>query len=167
MAGPRRHSRASAGTLVYQRNVSDRSKRGPSKNCDTHRAQINSGAFLNKESGRPWGPGFERPPEGAWMLFLLLREPDGVTEHDKISNSKHQITNKSQIPIFNDQNTKQVSNFEFWSLLFVWYLIFVIWNFYSYSIPKQLEIFTGKGLVLPLYSPDWMNRRTLVSNGFH
>ena len=53
----------------------------------------------------------------------------------EIPNSKHQITNKSQIPIFNDQNTKQVWNFEtgdppagwgvqakrgqFWSLLFV------------------------------------------------
>jgi len=28
----------------------------------------------------------------------------GVLAHCKISNSKHQITNKSQIPIFNDQN---------------------------------------------------------------
>jgi hypothetical protein len=35
----------------------------------------------------------------------------GVMEHCKISNSKHQITNKSQITIFNDQNKKQVSNF--------------------------------------------------------
>jgi hypothetical protein len=34
---------------------------------------------------------------------------DGVYE---ISNPKHQITNKSQTPIFNDQNRKQVSNFE-------------------------------------------------------
>jgi|GEM_PF-5180021 len=39
--------------------------------------------------------------------------------NNEIPNSKHQMTNKSQIPIFNDQNTKQVSNFEFWSLLFV------------------------------------------------
>jgi hypothetical protein len=64
MAGPHRHSRASAGTLVYQRNVSDRSKREPSKNCDTHRAQINSGAFLNKES-RPKGLGSDLPMQAA------------------------------------------------------------------------------------------------------
>jgi hypothetical protein len=31
-----------------------------------------------------------------------------VLEHCEISNFKHQITNKSQIPIFNDQNKKQV-----------------------------------------------------------
>ncbi|MES0397041.1 MAG: hypothetical protein ABUK17_05795, partial [Syntrophobacteria bacterium] len=30
---------------------------------------------------------------------------NGVVEHCKISNFKHQITNKSQIPIFNDQNS--------------------------------------------------------------
>ncbi len=41
---------------------------------------------------------------------------NGVVEYCKISNLKHQITNKSQIPIFNDQNTKPVCNFEFWSL---------------------------------------------------
>jgi hypothetical protein len=29
---------------------------------------------------------------------------NGVIKHCKISNSKHQITNKSQIPISNDQN---------------------------------------------------------------
>jgi hypothetical protein len=29
----------------------------------------------------------------------------------KISNSKHQITNKSQIPILNDQNRFVISNF--------------------------------------------------------
>jgi hypothetical protein len=34
----------------------------------------------------------------------------------KITNPKHQITNKSQIPILNDQNKKPVWNFEFWSL---------------------------------------------------
>jgi hypothetical protein len=36
--------------------------------------------------------------------------PRGV-EHCKISNSKHQITNKSQIPILNDQNRFGISNF--------------------------------------------------------
>ncbi len=37
-------------------------------------------------------------------------------------DSEGEITNKSQIPIFNDQNTKQVWNFGFWSLGFVCYL---------------------------------------------
>jgi hypothetical protein len=41
-----------------------------------------------------------------------LWESAGVVEHCKISNSKHQITNKFQIPILNDQNKKQVWNFE-------------------------------------------------------
>jgi len=36
---------------------------------------------------------------------------DGVVEHWKISNSKHQITNKSQIPILNDQNRFGIWNF--------------------------------------------------------
>jgi hypothetical protein len=49
----------------------------------------------------------------------------------KNTNSKHQITNKSQISIFNDQNLPGqdiVWIFEFWSLEFVWYLGFDIWN---------------------------------------
>jgi len=50
----------------------------------------------------------------------------------KITNSKHQITNKSQILIFNDQNLLGrdiVWIFEFWSLEFVCYLEFDIWDF--------------------------------------
>jgi hypothetical protein len=47
---------------------------------------------------------FGLPPEGASMVFPLLRLTAGVMEHGKISNPKHQITNKSQIPILNDQN---------------------------------------------------------------
>jgi hypothetical protein len=31
------------------------------------------------------------------------------------------------------------TSFEFWSLLFVCYLKFVIWNFYSSSAPKQIQ----------------------------
>jgi hypothetical protein len=66
----------------------------------------------------------------------------------KITNSKHpakktagkQITNKSQIPIFNDQTFQDETLFGFSNfghaqrrrlrrvLVFVWYLIFVIWN---------------------------------------
>jgi hypothetical protein len=47
----------------------------------------------------------------------------------KITNSKHQISNKSQIPIFNDQNLLWgdiVWVFEFRSLEFVCNLIFGI-----------------------------------------
>jgi hypothetical protein len=52
---------------------------------------------------------------------------NGVYE---ITSFKHQITNKSQIPIFNDQNTRQV------------------WNFYFSSTPKALAPVPAK----PLYS---------------
>ena len=38
------------------------------------------------------------------MVFPHWRQSAGVMEHNKISNFKHQITNKSQIPILNDQN---------------------------------------------------------------
>jgi hypothetical protein len=37
----------------------------------------------------------------------------------EISNPKHQITNKSQIPIFNDQNSFGPPETD-WLLLFVW-----------------------------------------------
>jgi len=70
-----------------------------------------------------------RPGQSSMPLPVKIASCFGVLECCKISNSKHQITNKSQIPIFNDQNKKQVWNFEFWSLLFVCYLRFVIWNF--------------------------------------
>jgi hypothetical protein len=41
----------------------------------------------------------------------------------KITNSKHQITNEFQIPIFNDQNFKDdrlfgFLNFDLWNLIF-------------------------------------------------
>jgi hypothetical protein len=47
----------------------------------------------------------------------VLAEKDQMLQLSsyKIPNSKHQITNKTQIPIFNVQN---VLNFEFWSLGF-------------------------------------------------
>ena len=35
----------------------------------------------------------------------------GVLKHCKISNYKHQITNKSQIPILDDQNRFGILNF--------------------------------------------------------
>jgi len=50
----------------------------------------------------------------------------------KNTNPKHQIPNKTQIQISNDQNLPErdiVWIFEFWSLGFVWYLGFDIWNF--------------------------------------
>jgi len=73
---------------------------------------------------------------------------------EKIPNLKHQITNKSQISIFNDQNilcifiaffdahcsasdeamlitvVLFVWNFEFGLLEFVWNLVFGAWNFH-------------------------------------
>jgi hypothetical protein len=50
----------------------------------------------------------------------------------EIPNSKHQITNKSQIPISNDQNMFGILNFgSAFGGLFVCYLRFVIWNFLS------------------------------------
>ena len=66
-------------------------------------------ASMNKKS-EPEGPGFGLPPEGASMVFPFLRQSAEVMEHCKISNSKHQITNKFQIPILNDQNS-----LEFWN----------------------------------------------------
>ena len=89
-----------------------------------------------------------------WNRILFLHRKSGPLDQSKISaevqqevraymtlpwsfvsentNSKHQITNKSQIPIFNDQNLPRqdiVWIFEFWSLEFVWYLCFDIWDF--------------------------------------
>jgi hypothetical protein len=59
------------------------------------------------------------------MVFPLLRQSAGVMESMKSQtpstkpgprpeggDSEGEITNKSQIPIFNDQNTKPVWNFE-------------------------------------------------------
>jgi hypothetical protein len=75
---------------------------------------------------------------------------------NKIPNLKHQITNKSQISIINDQNNLPnwlsstckpgsagddvrgrsesgllVLNFEFGSLEFIWNLFFGAWNFHG------------------------------------
>jgi hypothetical protein len=47
-----------------------------------------------------------------------------------IPNSKHQITNKSQIPISNDQNKFGPPEAD-WSFGFVCYLAFVICNFHK------------------------------------
>jgi len=44
-------------------------------------------------------------PEGFSNGLSPLAAVCGVMEHCKISNSKHQITSKSQIPISNDQNS--------------------------------------------------------------
>jgi len=50
---------------------------------------------------------------------------------EKDTNSKHQITNKSQIPISNDQTFKDgmlfgFSHFGHWLLFDIWDLIFII-----------------------------------------
>ena len=44
----------------------------------------------------------------------------------KIPNSKHQITNKSQIPIINDKNRFGISNFGHCYLFDIWILGFGI-----------------------------------------
>jgi hypothetical protein len=46
----------------------------------------------------------------------------GALSDSEISNIKHQISNKSQIPISNDRNRFGILNFDYWDL-------FVIWNF--------------------------------------
>jgi uncharacterized integral membrane protein len=85
------------------------------------------------------------------MVFPLLRQPAREVEHCKISNSKHQITKKSQIPILNDQKNLKFqysmtkTGLEFVILVIVICLIFVICDleflFLQYfSTPKQLAI---------------------------
>jgi hypothetical protein len=51
------------------------------------------------------------PDQSFMILPVEIASGFGVLKYCKISNFKHQITNKSQIPIFNDQNKKQVWNF--------------------------------------------------------
>ena len=53
----------------------------------------------------------------------------------KTPNSKHQITNKSQIPIFNDQNIG-ISDFGHCDLFGIWDLIFGIYN----NLPLQKSL---------------------------
>jgi hypothetical protein len=48
--------------------------------------------------------------------LALVREYVVMMEHSKILNLKHQITNKSQITIFNEQNKRPVWNLGFRSL---------------------------------------------------
>ena len=71
---------------------------------------------------------------------LLSRLAGLVSAQSEVPNLKHQITNKSQIPISNGPNifgilflkeNSKVWNFEFRSLLFVCYLGFVICNFHQ------------------------------------
>jgi hypothetical protein len=83
-------------------------------------------------------------------------------EHCKITNSKHQITNKSQIPILNDQNRfgiltlgtrpqggeskRSADNFGHRYLFDICDLEFL---FFEYSsTPKPLDLFTGKTIEL-------------------
>jgi len=51
-----------------------------------------------------------------------------VVEHCKISNSKHQIPTKSQIPIFNDKNRFGIFNFGHCDLFEICYLLFGIFG---------------------------------------
>ena len=74
-----------------------------------------------------------------------LWESAGVVEHCKISNSKHQITNKFQIPISNDQNRFGILNFGHCDLFVICDLLFGI---YRSSTAKQLAIFDDKAIEL-------------------
>ena len=53
---------------------------------------------------------------------------NGVVEHCKISNSKHQISMKSQIPIFNDKDRFGILNFGHCRLFGIWDLLFGIFS---------------------------------------
>jgi len=82
----------------------------------------------------------------------------GVLKHCKISNSKHQITNKSQIPILNDQNRFGPPEAD-WSLLFVWYLLFVIWNFCHFSrLPREGKTSNAPSLTRHSHALAWRRR---------
>ena len=64
----------------------------------------------------------------------------------KISNLKHQITNKSQIPILNDQNMFGILNFGHCDLFDICDLEFLFLQ-YS-STPKEVATCTGKTIEL-------------------
>ena len=64
----------------------------------------------------------------------------------EIPNSKHQITNKSQIPILNDQNRFGISNFGHCNLFDICDLIFVIFFLQYFNTPKSLAIFKAKAI---------------------
>ncbi len=55
----------------------------------------------------------------------------GVLEHCKITNPKHQITNKSQIPIFKDKNRFGILNFGHCDLFDICDLLFGIFRDFS------------------------------------
>ena len=82
----------------------------------------------SKEPGHK-GNGSGHPPEGASMVFLSCGSllewwSNGVYE---IPSSKHQITNKSQIPISNDQNRFWILNFghcDLFDICDLWFGIF-------------------------------------------
>jgi hypothetical protein len=77
----------------------------------------------------------------------------------KITNTKHQITNKSKIPIFNDPNLPEqdiVWIFVFWSLEFVWYLWFDICNFNSMKFQQSKSLL---GISKAWSSPAWRDLR--------
>jgi len=59
------------------------------------------------------------------FFFAFYEKINSQAPTDKISNTKHQITNKSQITIFNDQNIELKRSF--FKIIFV----FVILNFGS------------------------------------
>ena len=98
--------------------------------------------------------------------FVTLKNSFIMLWTYKIPNSKHQITNKSQISIFNDQNMFGVSNLGhfdfssidvlssrsytglgFWILVIVIYLWFVICDLLFVISGKEIPILFFVGLV--------------------
>jgi hypothetical protein len=90
----------------------------------------------NKESG-PKGPDFGLPPEGASIVFPLLRQSAGVMKHSKILN-KHQISGFSV----------QVSVFRFQCSGFRFCVFFLTPDTRHLKPPQKLAIFTGKAIEL-------------------
>jgi len=95
----------------------------------------------------PKDPALSQPQRGLQGSFLDGKSV-GVMEHCKISNSKHQITNKSQIPILNDQNRFGISNFGHCDLFDICDLLFGISDTATLQYSKTARTCTGKAIEL-------------------
>jgi hypothetical protein len=56
---------------------------------------------------------------------------DNISGVEDFRNLNFQAPNLKEIPNSNNQCPKQICHFEFWSLWFICYLLFAIWNFSS------------------------------------
>jgi hypothetical protein len=73
---------------------------------------------------------------------------NGVAKHCKITNPKHQIPIKSQIPIFKHKGLFGILNFGHCDLFVICDLLFGISDTQSSSTSEQFAIFTGKAIKL-------------------